>query len=170
MPVSKTKPASYLLPILSLPSTERGPVVFGENYMQECISKLGLIGGYLPEETKFAFIGQLQSNKINKLLKAGAGGKLVRIESVWKPEHVGKIGKAFINNMVEGEDGSMEVMVQVDTSGEESKGGLSYNDVEGINGVIEEIGNTEGVQVRRGERRQEGSTQENIMPTVTVRT
>ena len=37
VPVSKTKPASYLLPLLELEEGEREGLVFGENYMQELI-------------------------------------------------------------------------------------------------------------------------------------
>ena len=92
-----------LLPITSM---ENGlDYVFGENYVQDCCDKMDLVAGgdvkaggdngeagtVLPEGTKFAFIGNLQSNKINKLVKSGRGGRLVRIETIAKVETVEKV-------------------------------------------------------------------------------
>mmetsp|Transcript_13599 Transcript_13599/g.27817 ORF Transcript_13599/g.27817 Transcript_13599/m.27817 type:complete len:304 (+) Transcript_13599:65-976(+) len=144
VPVSKTKPASYLIPILELEEGEREGLVFGENYMQELISKMELIPSYLPPHTRFAMIGKLQSNKINKLIKTGKDGKLVRIETITKPEQVTKISKAIDDSWGESPT-PLELLIQIDTSSEDTKNGIPHTSSSLVNDLIEFIEGTGGV-------------------------
>ena len=107
--------------------------------MKTIISKLELCGNYLPDSTKFAFIGQLQSNKINKLIKAGSNGNLVRVETVQKVETVEKLSKAVCSNWDLEVVKPLEIMVQIDTSGEDSKGGIPFSDISTIADVVSEV-------------------------------
>ncbi len=138
-PVSKTKPPCMLLPLIHHPDT---PVtVFGENYVQECCDKMGLIGdqegSLLPPGTKFAFIGNLQSNKVNMLVSAGKGGKLDRVETVSSVKLASKLDGAIDSRWSPGE--SLDVMIQIDTSGEATKGGLPHGDWPAVREVADAI-------------------------------
>lgn len=144
VPVSKTKPASYLMPLLEFEEGGREGLVFGENYMQELISKMELIPSYLPPHTRFAMIGKLQSNKINKLVKTGKDGKLVRIETITKPEQVTKISKAIADSWGESPT-PLELLVQIDTSSEDTKNGIPSTEVSVVNDMIEVIEGSDGV-------------------------
>jgi pyridoxal phosphate enzyme (YggS family) len=133
-PVSKTKPFSYLLPILCHPSTPLS--TFGENYAQECIDKMNRVGADLPEHTSFVFIGTLQSNKINSLVQAGANGRLLRIETVSSSKALQKLQSAVADKWTDGR--KLEVMLQVDTSREETKSGVDYADVDALKALVKE--------------------------------
>jgi len=138
-PVSKTKPWSYLLPVLHHPSTPLS--TFAENYAQECTEKMNLVGAAdgLPAHTKFVFVGALQSNKINGLVAAGAGGKLVRVETVAASKAIQKF-QAAVAAKWDGDNSSdkLEIMLQVDTSREEAKSGVDYQDVDLVKALIKE--------------------------------
>ncbi|KAI9290799.1 alanine racemase [Neoconidiobolus thromboides FSU 785] len=107
--VSKTKPISDLQIAYDL-----GERHFGESYVQELIEK----SEKLPKDVQWHFIGSLQSNKCKTL----AG-----IQNLFAIETVSSIktARALNNHRKELGYGKLNVFLQINTSGEESKSGLS---------------------------------------------
>ncbi len=120
--VSKLKPASD---ILSLVQNSPPQLHFGENYVQELVEKSRL----LPKDIRWHFIGGLQSNKCVQLAR--------EVSNLWSVESVDSIKKAQLldkgrgemldrqNKSERQEDKRLRVLVQVNTSGEDSKSGLA---------------------------------------------
>ncbi|KAK5263828.1 hypothetical protein LTR99_010273 [Exophiala xenobiotica] len=119
--VSKLKPASDILALHNPPTSHAH---YGENYVQELVEKSRL----LPSSIKWHFIGGLQSNKATQLARD--------VPSLWAVESVDSEKKATLldkgraqsesntsNNTEEREP--LRVFIQVNTSGEESKSGVS---------------------------------------------
>ena len=106
--VSKTKPVSLLSA-----AYDCGQRHFGENYVQELATKAPI----MPEDIRWHFIGALQSNKAKILVGVA---NLYVVESVEREKTARALNKA-----VESCDRKrrLKVMVQVNTSGEESKSG-----------------------------------------------
>ncbi|THU45716.1 hypothetical protein C4D60_Mb02t20920 [Musa balbisiana] len=107
--VSKTKPASLLRQVY-----DAGHRCFGENYVQEIVEK----ARQLPVDIEWHFIGNLQRNKVKSLL-AGVPN-LHMIESVDDEKianHVDRVVASLGRK-------PLKVLVQVNTSGEESKFGV----------------------------------------------
>lgn len=110
--VSKTKPLKLLKQ-----AYENGQRVFGENYAQELVEKAKGIG---ENDIVWHFIGGLQSNKANMLVKNVVPyGKLV-VETVGSTKVADKLDSAMSDF-----DGKLDIFVQVNTSGEESKSGVT---------------------------------------------
>ncbi|KAJ2232648.1 hypothetical protein IWW45_004806 [Coemansia sp. RSA 485] len=112
--VSKYKPSSDILAAYS-----QGQRHFGENYVQELCEKAPV----LPEDIRWHFIGRLQSNKCKIL----AG-----IPNLWAVETIDSAAKAHKMNEAwanAGHKHRLNVFVQVNTSGEEEKGGVEKGDV-----------------------------------------
>lgn len=105
--VSKTKPVSLLMEAYNA-----GQRHFGENYVQEVLEK----APQMPRDVHWHFIGHLQSNKAKALVQS--------IPNLYSVETVDsqKIAN-HLNRACEGaeRDELLKVMVQVNTSGEESK-------------------------------------------------
>jgi len=114
--VSKTKPLELLKK-----AYDNHQRVFGENYAQELISK----AQDMPPDVEWHFIGTLQSNKANSLVKSVVpNSSSLTIETVASLKLANKL-----NNAMEAfEDRKLEIFVQVNTSGEESKGGVFPED------------------------------------------
>ncbi|KAF9037624.1 proline synthetase associated protein [Panaeolus papilionaceus] len=106
--VSKIKPASDILACY-----EHGQLDFGENYVQELVDKAQV----LPADIRWHFIGTLQSNKAKIL----AG-----IPNLFSIQTIGSIKAASALQKVLPEDrpSPLRVLLQVNTSGEDSKSGL----------------------------------------------
>ncbi|KAI5778937.1 YggS family pyridoxal phosphate enzyme [Geopyxis carbonaria] len=106
--VSKYKPAADILALYNATAH----LHMGENYVQELIEKSSL----LPQDIRWHFIGQLQTNKC-KLL--------ARIPNLWMVESVDTIKKADTLNKARASSGNacLRVCVQVNTSGEDVKSG-----------------------------------------------
>lgn len=85
---------------------------FGENYIQEIISK----APELPSDIKWHFIGHIQSNKAKLLLKS--------VPNLFLVETVDSIKLANLLNK-ETRETKLNVMIQVNTSGEAEKSGVS---------------------------------------------
>ena len=130
--VSKTKPLSYIKEAYY----ESGQTVFGENYAQELEEKAQEMGAdeNYKNDIQWHFIGGLQSNKAAKLVKNVVPyGKLV-VETVNSEKVANKLDNAMTNNFL-GEDDEallLDVFVQINTSGEESKSGVSVDDSIGL--------------------------------------
>ncbi|EXJ96228.1 YggS family pyridoxal phosphate enzyme [Capronia coronata CBS 617.96] len=121
--VSKLKPASDILALHSPPTHH---LHFGENYVQELLEKARL----LPKTIKWHFIGGLQSNKATQLAR--------EVESLWAVESVDSqdpSSSSSSSSKPEPESESesesvlhpdpLRVFIQVNTSGEDSKSGVS---------------------------------------------
>uniref|UniRef100_A0A2N9H8P8 Pyridoxal phosphate homeostasis protein n=1 Tax=Fagus sylvatica TaxID=28930 RepID=A0A2N9H8P8_FAGSY len=107
--VSKTKPVSLIRQVYDV-----GHRCFGENYVQELIEK----APQLPEDIEWHFIGNLQRNKVKALL-AGVPN-LDMVESVDDE----KIANQLDHVVASIGRKPLKVLVQVNTSGEESKFGV----------------------------------------------
>lgn len=107
--VSKTKSPGCLQRLY-----DQGHRVFGENYVQEVSEKAPL----LPKDIAWHFVGHLQSNKVRELLEGVPN--LAVVESV----DTVKLAKK-VNDGCERYRGGrpLDIFVQVNTSGEESKSG-----------------------------------------------
>nr|pir conserved hypothetical protein [imported] - Leishmania major [Leishmania major] len=107
--VSKTKSPACLLNLYNL-----GQRVFGENYVQE----LGEKAKELPEDTVWHFIGHLQSNKVKELLEGVPNLRVVQtIDSENLASKVNEGCRKYRGGR------PLEVYIQVNTSGEETKSG-----------------------------------------------
>ncbi|KAE9993445.1 Cytochrome b2 [Venturia inaequalis] len=130
--VSKLKPATDILALHSQPSPQ-SPLSretlthFGENYVQELTEKAGL----LPRSIKWHMIGALQSKKAKNL--AAHIPNLFSVDSVdseRKAELLDKGRQTFLDAKDSDNADSwykgrrLDVKVQVNTSGEESKAGV----------------------------------------------
>uniref|UniRef100_A0A0E0JTN1 Pyridoxal phosphate homeostasis protein n=1 Tax=Oryza punctata TaxID=4537 RepID=A0A0E0JTN1_ORYPU len=107
--VGKTKPVSMLRELY-----DAGHRCFGENYVQEFVTK----APQLPEDIRWHFIGHLQSNKVKPLLAAVPNLHMVEgVDNVKIANHLDRAVSSL------GRD-PLKVLVQVNTSGEESKSGI----------------------------------------------
>ncbi|XP_056897632.1 pyridoxal phosphate homeostasis protein [Takifugu flavidus] len=114
--VSKTKP-----PDMVVEAYRQGQRNFGENYVNELLEKASdpLILGSCPE-IKWHFIGHLQKNNVNKLLGVP---NLHLVETVDSVKLADKVNSSW--QRIRGASPQrLKVMVQVNTSGEQSKHGL----------------------------------------------
>ena len=104
--VSKTMPSADIASLYEI-----GVRDFGENRIQELERKVS----ELPDDIVWHFIGPLQSNKIRKAVKLAS--LIHSIESISAIEKLDRIA---------GEEGkNIRFLLEVNVSGEESKGGLS---------------------------------------------
>ncbi len=93
---------------------ELGVDNFGENYQQEFEAKKLNI-----PNLKWHFIGQLQSNKLKKLV-----GQVSLIQSVAKPEHLDLISRLSLEKGIQ-----QSVLLQMNFAGEESKSGFLNQEI-----------------------------------------
>lgn len=114
--VSKLQPIEAIKEAYSL-----GQRDFGENYVQELVEKSQALKEACPE-IRWHFIGALQSNKINSLLKGCDG--LYAIETVDSLSKFDKIVKAVHDNASQRTTRPLELFLQVNVSEEGSKHGL----------------------------------------------
>lgn len=110
LPISKTVPA-HLLRL----AYDAGITTFGENKIQEAQEKHEALGD-LP--VSFAIVGHLQTNKARHL---------ARFASEFHALDSHRLAKE-LNRRLEGEGRDLDVYVQVNTSGEETKFGLAPED------------------------------------------
>jgi len=111
--VSKTKPVEQLAECY-----EAGQRCFGENYVQELVDK----APRMPSDVSWHFIGHLQSNKAKLIVDKVPN--LTAVETVDSVKLANKLNGA-VEAATERSAGALRVMVQVNTSGEESKHGLA---------------------------------------------
>ncbi|TPX34583.1 alanine racemase [Synchytrium microbalum] len=115
--VSKTKPLSDLMA-----AYDAGHRHFGENYVRDQqVNELQEKAAILPRDIQWHFIGHLQSNK-SKILAA--------IPNLYMLETIDGIKKAdAMNKVLDARTTPLQVFMQVNTSGEESKGGIEPAEV-----------------------------------------
>lgn len=110
--VSKTKPLEQIIEAF-----HAGQTIFGENYVQELVEKAN--NPDIPDGLQWHFIGTLQSNKAK--LIAGLP-RLAMVETVTSVKLANMLNK-LVGQLRE--DMPLSVMVQINTSGEENKGGVT---------------------------------------------
>lgn len=119
--VSKLKPANDIL-ALHQPSSPTH-THFGENYVQELLEKSKL----LPRSIRWHMIGGLQSNKCKQLAEQIPNLWCVSsVDSEKKANELEKGRKALLEKESDAE--KLRIMVQVNTSGEDSKSGVEPAD------------------------------------------
>ncbi|BFU20616.1 pyridoxal phosphate enzyme family protein [Entamoeba histolytica HM-1:IMSS-B] len=121
--VSKTKPKEAIQHLYNVYNHR----VFGENYIQELHEKATELEEVCPD-IEWHFIGRLQSNKLKLLVSTP---HLKCVQTVHSIEIAEKLNKACINA-----NKTIDVMVQINSSGEEQKGGVS---VEEAISVVKEV-------------------------------
>lgn len=107
--VSKTKAVSLIQQVY-----DAGHRCFGENYVQELVEK----APQLPSDIEWHFIGNLQSNKAKTLIASVPN--LEMVESVDDEKIANYLDRAVANTGRK----PLKILVQVNTSGEESKSGV----------------------------------------------
>ena len=125
--VSKTKPKEMILE-----AYDAGHRDFGENYVQELADKSNDadILKYCPD-IKWHFIGNCQTKNVNKLAKCR---NLSVIETITSEKLADKLQFQFAKKEKES---LVNVMVQVNTSGEENKNGIEPGkDAEHLVGIL----------------------------------
>ncbi|WP_068496805.1 YggS family pyridoxal phosphate-dependent enzyme [Paenibacillus kribbensis] len=106
--------ATKTVPIEKLEmAMQAGETLFGENKAQELRGKFPLMQQY--EQVEWHFIGHLQTNKVKDVVKY-----VTLIHSVDRL----KLGQALHNQLLK-ENKTMDILVQINTSYEESKFGAS---------------------------------------------
>ncbi|XP_067619752.1 pyridoxal phosphate homeostasis protein [Eurosta solidaginis] len=114
--VSKTKPVEMIIE-----AYQAGQRHFGENYVQELVEKTQHpdILQQCPD-IKWHFIGHLQNNKINKILKLP---NLYMIQTVDSEKLATGLNSAW--QKIHSDDNKLlSILIQVNTSGEEAKNGV----------------------------------------------
>ena len=124
--VSKTKPAGMILDIYG-----QGQRAFGENKPQELRDKIPL----LPEDIRWHMIGHLQRNKIKYVV-----GRACMIHSVDSL----RLGEA-ISLEAQKQGIVMDVLVEVNIAGEETKYGVRPEETEAL---IRSLSVLEGIRVK----------------------
>jgi pyridoxal phosphate enzyme (YggS family) len=112
--VSKTKSNEEILEAYNL-----GIRDFGENYVQELTSKMDT----LPSDIRWHMIGHLQTNKVRDIVKRN----IYLIESVDSIKLAKEINKEAIKN-----NKIVNILIEVNISGEVSKTGCSIKDLDNL--------------------------------------
>lgn len=112
--VSKTKPSSCIRALY-----DAGQRDFGENYVQELIEK----AAELPSDISWHFIGHLQSGKAKTLVRDVPN--LASVETVDSDKVASKLNSA----VEQAGRQALAVYIQVDTSNEDTKSGVSPTEV-----------------------------------------
>ncbi len=121
MPVTKTVGAEDIRWL-----GDTGVEVVGENKVQEAESKAAL---FEQLDLNWAMIGHLQTNKVNQVV-----GAAVELHALDRMSLATKLDRRL-----EGIGESLDVFIQVNSSGEESKYGLDPADVPGFAARIEKL-------------------------------
>ncbi|XP_053657850.1 pyridoxal phosphate homeostasis protein [Anopheles marshallii] len=125
--VSKTKPIELILDAYSV-----GQRDFGENYVQELVEKAS--DARILEhcqDIRWHFIGHLQSNKINKVLNLPNLHMIQTVHSIKLAEGLNKAWEKLKADNAEKQP-KLNVLVQINTSGEDEKNGVQPEDAVGL--------------------------------------
>ncbi|MGD8112819.1 YggS family pyridoxal phosphate-dependent enzyme [Vibrio sp. TRT 17S01] len=125
--VSKTKPATAILE-----AAQAGQVAFGENYVQEGADKVAFFQENHPELTlEWHFIGPIQSNKSRHVAENFAW-----VHTVDR----GKIAQRLNDQRPDGMP-PIQVLIQVNTSAEDSKSGINESEIFALAELISSLPN-----------------------------
>ncbi|MCK6263046.1 YggS family pyridoxal phosphate-dependent enzyme [Vibrio sp. ZSDE26] len=113
--VSKTKPIEAILD-----AAQCGQRTFGENYVQEGVDKVKHFNQTHPElDLEWHFIGPIQSNKTRLVAE-----HFDWVHTIDRTKTAQRLNDQRPENMP-----PLQVLIQVNTSGEQSKSGISGNDI-----------------------------------------
>jgi len=115
--VSKTFPAEAIREAFAA-----GLRIFGENKVQEAESKIATLGDLAAQGARFHLVGHLQGNKARK-----AAALFDCVHSVDSPDLARRLAAAAAEG-----GGVLQVLVQVDLAGEETKHGVAEKELFGI--------------------------------------
>lgn len=124
--VSKTKPLPMLEEVYSL-----GIRDFGENKVQELVDK----AEQLPDDIRWHMIGHLQRNKVKYIVD-----KVYMMHSVDSLRLAEEISKEAVKRGI-----IVNILIEVNVAGEESKFGVTPEDTPGL---VQEISHLPGILVR----------------------
>ena len=124
--VSKTKPLPMLEEVYSL-----GIRDFGDNKVQELVDK----AEQLPDDIRWHMIGHLQRNKVKYIVD-----KVYMIHSVDSLRLAEEISKEAVKRGI-----IVNILIEVNVAGEESKFGVTPEDTPGL---VQEISHLPGILVR----------------------
>lgn len=127
--VSKSHPVDSLIN-----AYQSGLRVFGENYVQEMVDKYESISGVIKKNIEWHFIGHLQTNKVKYIAPF-----VDYIHSVDKLKLAQEIDKRANEN-----NRNINILLQVNTSDEDSKSGCKINEAEQI---IEQMLNLKNIKI-----------------------
>ena len=116
--------------------------VFGENRPQELVRKMGELGDRtgLPQ-VRFDMIGNLQTNKINAVL-----GRAVLIHSIGSAHLAEAVSTRAARRIETGElQSAVDVLLEVNVSGEETKSGFAPDEVRAS---MEHLMELSGIRIR----------------------
>jgi hypothetical protein len=116
-------------------AAKAGHLTFGENYAQEFRLKKEIIERTVPESVEWHFIGRLQRNKVKYLV--GEVSLIHSLDSLSAAREIERKAAALGIRA--------PVLIEVDTGGEETKGGVSLEDVEGF---LRSLGEFPSIEVR----------------------
>ncbi len=103
-------------------AVKTGQLTFGENYAQEFRHKKEIVGQTVLDKVEWHFIGRLQRNKVKYLI--GEVGLIHSLDSVSVAREIEKKAAGAGNRV--------RVLIEVDTDGEETKGGVKAEELEGF--------------------------------------
>ncbi len=118
--VSKTQPTNIIKMAISA-----GLMDFGENYLQEALPKIQELGRYQPN---WYFIGPVQSNKTRQIAE-----NFDWVLTVDKEKIAMRLGDARPPEL-----GPLNICIQINISGEESKSGAGLSDIDSLIPLIME--------------------------------
>ena len=121
--VSKTKSNEEIIEVYNL-----GIRDFGENYVQELISKMDS----LPSDIKWHMIGHLQTNKVKDLIKRN----IFLIESVDSLKVAKEINKEAIKN-----NKIINILIEVNIANESNKTGCSLFELDSLINEVRNLSN-----------------------------
>lgn len=125
--VSKTKPVEAILE-----AAQAGQVAFGENYVQEGANKVAYFTQHHPElNLEWHFIGPIQSNKSRHVAES--------FDWVHTVDRT-KIAQRLNDQRPEGLE-PIQVLIQVNTSGEASKSGIDDDEIFALAELISQLPN-----------------------------
>ena len=101
---------------------------FGENYVQELVSKMD----NLPNDIKWHMIGHLQTNKVKDLVKRN----IFLIESVDSIKLAKEINKEAIKN-----NKSINILIEANISNDPNKTGCNINELDNLINEVKELSN-----------------------------
>eukprot|EP00484_Ammonia_sp_Unknown_P000289 CAMPEP_0197023428 /NCGR_PEP_ID=MMETSP1384-20130603/4121_1 /TAXON_ID=29189 /ORGANISM="Ammonia sp." /LENGTH=170 /DNA_ID=CAMNT_0042451631 /DNA_START=8 /DNA_END=516 /DNA_ORIENTATION=- len=120
--VSKLKPSALIKELY-----DAGHRHFGENYVQELSKK----ASELPADIQWHFIGHLQTNKCKDILKIP---NIALIETVDSQKLANELNKRCSEHY-----DSLNIMLQINTTGEAQKSGLSAENTADIMALVEHV-------------------------------
>ncbi len=106
-----------------------GQLAFGENYAQEFRLKKEVVGKAVNGDVEWHFIGRLQRNKVKYLI-----GEAALIHSLDSLSVAREIEKKAASHGI-----TVPALIEVDTGGEETKGGVRLEKLEGFLKSLEEF-------------------------------